>query len=41
MGDDPAAAGLLQQARGALPGITEADDRALVEADLRSLTARL
>jgi len=41
VGGNPAAAGLLEQARGALSGIAEADDRALVEADLRSLTASL
>ncbi|SDY67195.1 hypothetical protein SAMN05421684_0934 [Asanoa ishikariensis] len=39
-GGDQAAAALLEQARGAAARIAEADDRALVEADLQALTAK-
>ncbi len=40
LGGDPAAAGWLEQARVALADVAEADDRALVEADLRTLAER-
>ncbi|SNT65395.1 hypothetical protein SAMN05421812_12252 [Asanoa hainanensis] len=40
VGGDPTAAALLEQAREAAATIAEADDRALVEADLQALTTK-